>query len=62
MVRPVDRDTVLWTLVVFFGASILFAAIRDATSDEGTGLSLGLQLAAGFVLVGAIVLFVERRR
>jgi hypothetical protein len=62
MVRPVDRDTVLWTLVVFFGASILFAAIRDATSDEGTGLSLGLQLAAGFVLVGAIVLFVRRRR
>jgi hypothetical protein len=62
MVRPVDRDTVLWTLVVFFGASILFAAIRDATSDEGTGLSLGLQLAAGLVLVGAIVLFVRRRR
>jgi hypothetical protein len=62
MVRPVERDTVLWTLVVFFGASILFAAIRDATSDEGTGLSLGLQLAAGLVLVGAIVLFVRRRR
>jgi hypothetical protein len=62
MVRPVDRDTVLWTLVVFFGASILFAAIRDATSDEGTGLSLGLQLVAGLVLVGAIVLFVRRRR
>jgi hypothetical protein len=61
-VRPVDRDTVLWTLVVFFGASILFAAIRDATRDEGTGLSLGVQLAAGLVLVGAIVLFVSRRR
>jgi hypothetical protein len=62
MVRPVDRDTVLWTLVVFFGASILFAAIRNATSDEGTGVSLGLQLAAGLVLVGAIVIFVRRRR
>jgi hypothetical protein len=62
MVRPVDRDTVLWTLVVFFGASILFAAIRDATRDEGTGLSLGVQLAAGLVLVGAIVVFVRRRR
>jgi len=53
---------VLWTLVVFFGASILFAAIRNATSDEGTGLSLGLQLVAGLVLVGAIVIFVRRRR
>jgi hypothetical protein len=62
MVRPVDRDTVLWTLVLFFGASIMFAAIRDATRDEGTGLSLGAQLAAGLLLVGAIVVFVRRRR
>jgi LPXTG-motif cell wall-anchored protein len=61
-VRPVDRDTVLWTLVVFFGASILFAAIRNATSDESTGLSLAAQVAAGLLLVGAIVLYVRRRR
>ena len=62
MVPPVERDTVLWTLVVFFGASIMFAAIRNATSDEGIGLSLGLQLAAGLVVVGAIVVFVRRKR
>jgi len=62
MVRPVDRDTVLWTLVLFFGASVMFAAIRDATKDEGTGLSLGLQLAEGVVLVGAIVVYLRRRR
>ena len=59
---PVDRDTVLWTLVVFFGASILFAAIRNATEDEGVGLSLVIQLAAGLLLVGAIVVFMRRRR
>ena len=47
MVRPVNRNTVLWTLVLFFGASIMFGAIRNATEDEGTGLSLGLQLAPG---------------
>lgn len=62
MVRPVERNTVLWTIVLFFGASIMFAAIRDATRDEGTGLSLGLQLAAGLLLIGAVILFVRRRR
>jgi hypothetical protein len=62
MVPPVDRDSVLWTIVVFFGASILFAAIRSATQDEGTGISLAVQLAAGLVLVAAIVVFVRRRR
>jgi hypothetical protein len=58
----VDRNTALWTLVVFFGASIMFAAIRDATRDEGSGVSLVVQLLAGAVVVGAIVLFVRRRR
>ena len=62
MVRPVNRDTVLWTLVLFFGASIMFGAIRNATEDEGTGVSLGLQLFAGLLLVGAVILFVRRRR
>jgi MYXO-CTERM domain-containing protein len=58
----VDRDSVLWTIVVFFGASVLFAAIRNATEDEGTGVSLVLQLTAGLLLVGAIILFMRRRR
>jgi MYXO-CTERM domain-containing protein len=58
----VDRNSLLWTLVVFFGASIMFAAIREVTRDEGTGMSLGAQLVAGLALVGAVVLFVRRRR
>ena len=62
MVRPVNRDTVLWTLVLFFGASVMFAAIRSATEDESTGLSLGLQLFAGLLLIGVVILFVRRRR
>ena len=57
-----NRDTVLWTLVLFFGASIMFGAIRNATEDESAGLSLGLQLLAGLLLVGAVILFVRRRR
>jgi hypothetical protein len=58
----VDRTTLTWTLVVFFGASLMFAAIRNATRDEGAGIGLGLQLLAGALLVGAIVLYVRRRR
>ena len=57
-----NRDTVLWTLVLFFGASIMFGAIRAATEDEGTGVSLGLQLFAGLLLIGAVILFVRRRK
>jgi hypothetical protein len=58
----VDRNTLLWTLVVFFGATVLFGAIRNATEDESAGLSLGLQVLAGLILVGAIVLFLRWRR
>jgi hypothetical protein len=57
-----DRTALLWTLVLFFGASIMFATIRDATEDESVGLSLGLQLLAGALLVGGLVLFVRRRK
>jgi hypothetical protein len=57
----VDRNTLLWTLVVFFGASILFGAIANATSDESAGVRLGLQLGALALLIGAIVLYVRRR-
>jgi hypothetical protein len=62
MVRPVNRETVLWTLVLFFGASIMFGAIRNATEDEGAGLSLVIQLGAGLLLIGAVILFVRRRK
>jgi hypothetical protein len=62
MVPPVNRDTVLWTLVLFFGASVMFAAIRDATKDEGAGVSLGAQAAAGLLLIGAVVIFMRRRK
>jgi hypothetical protein len=58
----VEKNTLLWALVVFFGASIMFAAIRDATRDESAGVQLLAQLAAGALVVGAIVLIVRRRR
>jgi hypothetical protein len=56
-----DRDTFLWALVLFFGASLLFAAIRNATEGESVAVQLGLQLLALAVLIAAIVAFVRRR-
>ena len=50
----------LWTLVVFFGATVLFGAISNATEDESTGLRVGLQAIAGLILLGALVVFVKR--
>ena len=56
-----DRDTFLWTLVVFFGASVVFALIRGATRDEGVAVSLGLQAVALVAIVAVIVAVVRRR-
>jgi hypothetical protein len=58
----VPRNTLLWTLVLFFGASLMFATIRNATEDAPVGVGLGLQALAGLLLIGAIVLVARRRR
>ncbi|HEY6780738.1 MAG TPA: hypothetical protein VI111_07285 [Thermoleophilaceae bacterium] len=57
-----ERNTVLWTIVLFFGASLMFATIQNATEDEGVGVGLVLQAVAGLALIGAIVVFMRRRR
>ena len=56
-----ERSTLLWSLVVFFGASIAFAALRDLTADESTVVTVLAQVALLAVIVGAIVLVVRRR-
>ena len=57
-----DRNTLLWAMVVFFGASLMFSAISDAADEDGIGVSLAAQLAAGLLLVAFIVLIVKRRQ
>jgi hypothetical protein len=56
-----DRDTLLWALVLFFGASLVFAAIRNVTEGESVAVKLGFQFLALGVLIAAIVAFVRRR-
>jgi hypothetical protein len=58
----VDRNTVLWTLTLFFGASILFGALRNATEGEGTAVTVGVQAGALALLIAGIVLVVRRLR
>jgi hypothetical protein len=58
----VDRNTLLWTLVVFFGATVLFGAIGNLTEDESDVLRIGLQAIAGLLLVGLLVAYVRRQR
>lgn len=56
-----DRNTLLWTLVVFFGASIVFQAIRRGTEDQPVWVTLLAALAALGLMVAAITIFVRRR-
>ena len=55
-----DRSSLAWTLVAFFGASIAFAALNNATKDSPALVSLAVQVGALAVLVIAVVLIVRR--
>ena len=57
-----DRTSLLWTLVVFFGASVLFGVIANATEDESTGLRIALEAVAGLALIGLLIVIVRRTR
>jgi hypothetical protein len=58
----VDRTTLLWSLVAFFGAAIAFGMLRDATEGESLALRLGVQVGALALIVGVIVVVVRRRQ
>jgi hypothetical protein len=58
----VDRNTLLWTLVVFFGATIIFGAIANATDDEGAAVRIGLQAIVGLIFIALLVAYVRRMR
>lgn len=57
-----DRNTLLWTIVVFFGATVVFGAIGNATEDESALVRIGLQALAGLLLIGVLVAVVRRQR
>jgi hypothetical protein len=57
-----DRTTLLWTLVVFFGASVAFATLNNVTADSSTAVRVGVQLGALAIVIGGIVFAVRRMR
>jgi hypothetical protein len=57
----VPRQTLLWTIVLFFGASLAFAGLNDLTEGEPLGLRLGAQVLLLGLIVGAIVLIARAR-
>ncbi len=58
----VDKKMIMWTLVVFFGCSILFRAIDAAASGSGKGISLLIQALVMVAIIGTIVLVNRMRR
>ena len=51
-----NRSSLLWTLVAFFGAGLLFNAVHTVTEDESDGVRVAAQIVSLVVLVGAVVL------
>jgi hypothetical protein len=56
-----NRQTLLWALVVFFGASLAFNVVNDATEGEDALVRVGAQLATLAVILGAVVLVMRRK-
>ena len=56
-----DRTPILWTLTVFFGATVAFGLIRKLTEDQGTGVAVAAQVVTLAVIVVAIVVVVRRQ-
>ena len=56
-----DRNSVLWVLVVFFGGSVLFGGLRRLTEDESTGVTIAVQVGALALVVAGLVIFVRSR-
>lgn len=55
-----ERSTVLWTLVAFFGAWIAFDGVRQLTEDQSTLVTILLELVVLAAIV-AFIVFVVRR-
>jgi hypothetical protein len=57
------RDSpLLWTLVVFIAGSLVFGALRRATEDSSTAVTVLVQFAALAVVIVLLVVITRRLR
>jgi hypothetical protein len=57
----VPRQTLLWTIVLFFGASLAFGGLNRLTDGEPIGVRLAAQVLLLGAIIGAIVLIARTR-
>ena len=55
-----NRTTLLWTIALFFGASIAFRLVQDATKDEALWVTLTAEVVLLLAMVAVIVVVVRR--
>ena len=57
-----NQRMLMWTLVLFFGGTVLFGGLRNATEDSSTGVVVAVQVGALAVVIIGVVLVVRRIR
>ena len=55
-----DRNTLLWTIALLLGGTVLSGTLRRATEDSSTLVVVAVQVGAFAAVVGLIVLIVRR--
>ena len=56
-----DKKIILWSIALFFGCSILFRAVADATVGTSKGVAFAVQAAVLVLVIAAVVAVVKRR-
>ena len=56
-----DKKIILWSIALFFGCSILFRAVADATVGTSKSTALAVQAAVLVLVIAAVVAVVKRR-
>jgi hypothetical protein len=57
----VDKQSILWTITVFFGTFLLFGGVNEATAGSSTALQAAVQVGVLAVVIAVVVFVVKRR-